>query len=140
VVFKSLGRPQPNAAWVRRAFVDENVQYAVLALYWWISTPINRMFPLPPFAVYADELVAILPFATFSLFHCLTFLRTNIIPKFVPPQPPTQPGQPRPAPQGLEAYSRFVQVWVKNNYDTAMKFVAYAEVLILARVTVGALT
>lgn len=41
VVFKSLGRPQPNAAWVRRAFVDENVQYAVLALYWWISKPIN---------------------------------------------------------------------------------------------------
>jgi hypothetical protein len=42
VVKKSLGQPQLNAAWVQRAFVDENVQYAVLALYWWISTPINR--------------------------------------------------------------------------------------------------
>lgn len=93
-----------------------------------------------PQLVVTDKLVAILPFATFSLFHCLTFLRTNIIPKFVPPQQPTQPGQQRPAPQGLEAYSRMVQVWVKNNYDTAMKFVAYAEILILARVTIGALT
>jgi hypothetical protein len=33
-VFKSLGRPQTNMAYLRRAFVDENVQYAVLALYW----------------------------------------------------------------------------------------------------------
>ncbi|KAI9635146.1 putative endoplasmic reticulum protein [Dioszegia hungarica] len=125
VVFKSLGRPQPNAAWVRRAFVDENVQYAVLALYWWISKPIN---------------LSILPFATFSLFHCLTFLRTNVIPKFVPPSQAPQAGQQRPAPQGLEAVSRRIQVWVKNNYDGAMRFVAYTELAILARVTVGALT
>jgi len=26
--------------------------------------------------------VTILPFATFSLFHCATFLRTNVLPKF----------------------------------------------------------
>lgn len=35
---------------------------------------------------------------------------------------------------------RTIQVWVKKNYDTAMRFVAFAELAILARVTVGALT
>lgn len=33
VVVKSLGRPT-SAAWLRRAFVDENAQYALLAFYW----------------------------------------------------------------------------------------------------------
>lgn len=28
--------------------------------------------------------VSIIPFATFSLFHSLTFVRTNILPKFIP--------------------------------------------------------
>jgi hypothetical protein len=84
--------------------------------------------------------VAILPFATFSLFHCLTFLRTNVIPAFVPKSRTVEPGQPRPAPHALENVSRIVQTWVKKNYDSAMKFVAYAELLILARVVVGAVT
>jgi hypothetical protein len=35
---------------------------------------------------------------------------------------------------------RQIQLWVKSNYDKAMNFVAYAELLILARVTLGALT
>ncbi|CAD6573805.1 MAG: Rho GTPase protein rac1 [Tremellales sp. Tagirdzhanova-0007] len=128
VVFKSLGRPALNQAYLKRAFVDENVQYAILALYWWISKPIN---------------ITIIPFATFSLFHALTFLRTNIIPKLVPP--PTAPtaqaaGQPRPPPAALDTASRTIQMWVKGNYDGAMRFVAYAELAIFARVVVGALT
>ncbi|EIW72605.1 endoplasmic reticulum protein [Tremella mesenterica] len=125
VVLKTLGKPQLTQPWIRRAFVDENVQYAVLALYWWISKPIN---------------ISVLPFATFSTFHCLTFLRTNIIPKFVPAPPPAQAGQPRPPPALLEATGRKIQIWVKSNYDRAMRFVAYAELAILARVIVGALT
>lgn len=127
VVFKSLGRPALNQAYLRRAFVDENVQYAVLALYWCISKPIN---------------ITIIPFATFSLFHTLTFLRTNIIPKLVP-APPAQsgtPGQPRPPPAALDNVSRSIQMWVKGNYDGAMRFVAYAELAIFARVVVTALT
>ena len=32
----------------------------------------------------ADILVSVLPFATFSLFHCLTFLRQNVLPRFAP--------------------------------------------------------
>lgn len=46
VVIKSLGMPSLDQAWIRRAFVDENVQYMFLAFYWWISKPVNRERPL----------------------------------------------------------------------------------------------
>lgn len=109
----------------------------------------------------ADGPVSIIPFATFSLFHSLTFLRTNILPKFIPsvstlitfssrqlmtsrrPPPQAQPGQPapqRPPPAMLEKLSRAIHLWVKGNYDTAMRFVAYAEMAILARSVLGAIT
>lgn len=55
---------------------------------------------------------------------------------------PRQPGATgeRPPPQGIELVMRKIQLWVKNNYEQAMRFVAYAEIFILARVTLGALT
>ncbi|KAL7423821.1 Transmembrane nucleoporin [Cryptotrichosporon argae] len=125
VILKSLGRPS-GGAWLRRAFVDENAQYGLLALYWFISKPIN---------------ITILPFATFSLFHCATFFRTNILPKFIPKPPAGAPaGQARPPPGWADNLSRQIQLWVKGNYDKAMNFVAYAELLVLARVALGALT
>lgn len=92
VVLKSLGKPR-GVNWLRRAFVDENFQYGLLALYWLISKPINsesgehacassvRARSTTPHKADPDT-VTILPFATFSLFHCATFLRTNILPKF----------------------------------------------------------
>lgn len=43
VVLKSLGKPR-GVNWLRRAFVDENFQYGLLALYWLISKPINSEF------------------------------------------------------------------------------------------------
>ena len=123
VVGKSLGRPN-GVPWLRRAFVDENAQYGLLAFYWLISKPIN---------------VTILPFATFSIFHCATFLRTNVLPKFYSkPVPGAAAGQ-RPPPNWAENLGRQIQLWVKGNYDKAMNFVAHAELLILARVTIGAL-
>ncbi|ORX34290.1 hypothetical protein BD324DRAFT_177934 [Kockovaella imperatae] len=124
VVLKSLGRPSPDAAWLRRAFVDENVQYMILALFWWISKPIS---------------ITILPYATFSLFHCLTFLRTNVLPKIAPP-PAAAQGQARPPPNAVQGLSQRIQVWVKANYDTAMRFVAYAELAIFARIIFGVVT
>jgi len=33
-----------------------------------------------------------------------------------------------------------IQMWVKGNYDGAMRFVAYAELAIFARTAVGAVT
>jgi hypothetical protein len=45
VILKSLGMPRLDVQWAQRAFVDENVQYALLAFYWWISTPVNSESP-----------------------------------------------------------------------------------------------
>ncbi|KAI0034923.1 hypothetical protein K488DRAFT_83526 [Vararia minispora EC-137] len=117
---KSLGNPQPSAAWVRRALADENTQYFLLAFLWWSSRPIA---------------VVLVPFMIFSLFHALTFTRTTIMPQFLPPGPPATEGGP-PTPHPL---AKRLQVWVKANYDNAMRVVAYAEVAILLRVALGAL-
>ncbi|KAA1468579.1 hypothetical protein DENSPDRAFT_833927 [Dentipellis sp. KUC8613] len=118
---KSLGSPQPNTAWVRRALADENVQYFILAFFWWTSKPVA---------------ISLLPYTIFSLFHALTFTRTTLMPQFLPQGPPTTPnGPPQPHP-----IAKKLQVWVKANYDYAMRVVAYTEILILARVILGALT
>jgi len=117
---KSLGAPVPNATYIKKAILDENVQYFLLALFWWYSGPVA---------------VTLVPFAIFSLFHALTFTRTTLMPQFLPPGPPTTAGgSPTPPP-----ISKKLQVWVKSNYDTAMKVVAYSELFIMLRVTVGVL-
>ncbi|KAI0735412.1 hypothetical protein C8Q76DRAFT_281765 [Earliella scabrosa] len=118
---KSLGVPQPNAAWIRRALLDENVQYFLLAFFWWSSRPVT---------------LALLPYAIFSLFHALTFTRTTLMPQFLPPGPPPQQGA-APTPHPL---AKKLQVWVKANYDNAMRAVAFTEIAIMIRVVLGALT
>ncbi|KAH9947658.1 hypothetical protein B0H21DRAFT_315140 [Amylocystis lapponica] len=118
---KSLGAPEPNPTWVRKALVDENVQYLLLALFWWTSKPIA---------------LSLVPYAIFSLFHALTFTRTTLMPQLLPQGPPTTAGgAPTPHP-----FAKKLQAWVKANYDTAMRAVAFTELLIMLRVTVGALT
>ncbi|KAG6911762.1 hypothetical protein DXG01_000008 [Tephrocybe rancida] len=113
--------PQPNAAYFRRAILDENVQYFLLAFFWWSSKPIA---------------IVLLPYTIFSLFHALTFTRTTLMPQFLPPGPPTSAnGAPQPHP-----LAKKLQAWVKANYDTAMRVVAYAELVILVRVVLGAVT
>ncbi|KAG6902804.1 hypothetical protein C0995_011291 [Termitomyces sp. Mi166 len=118
---KSLGTPQPNIAYIRRAMLDENVQYFILAFFWWSSKPIA---------------IALLPYTIFSLFHALTFTRTTLMPQFLPPGPPSSSnGAPQPHP-----IAKKLQVWVKANYDTAMRVVAFTELVILVRVVLGAVT
>ncbi|KAI6136903.1 hypothetical protein F5141DRAFT_1077392 [Pisolithus sp. B1] len=112
--------PQPTGAYVKKALMDENVQYLFLAFFWWSSKPV----PL-----------ALVPFFIFSLFHALTFTRTTLMPRFLPPGPPATAGGP-PQPHPL---AKRLQSWVKANYDKAMRVVAYAELVILVRVLFGAL-
>jgi len=120
VCYKSLGPPQPNGAYIKKASVDENVQYLLLAFFWWSSKPVP---------------VALFPFFIFSLFHALTFTRTSLMPRFLPPAPPaTAGGSPQPHP-----LARRLQTWVKNNYDSAMRIVAYSELVIFVRVLFGAI-
>ncbi|GAA5885966.1 hypothetical protein JCM16303_003045 [Sporobolomyces ruberrimus] len=132
VVYKSLGAPQPNRAYVQRALLDENVQYLLLALYWFLTKPIA---------------LTLLPFATFSLFHTLTFLRTSVLPK-VPAAPSSSSKNSSSSSAAAQAptsagarLSKTIQTWVKANYETAMLFVAYIEVgLVFGRILLGAIT
>jgi len=119
VCFKALGTPQLNGGFVRKALTDENVQYLLLALLWWSSKPVT---------------IALAPFAIFSLFHALTFSRTTILPLVFPPTPAPagSSAPPQPSP-----YAKRIQSWVRANYDTAMKVVAYTELTIMARLIVG---
>jgi len=118
---KSLGNPQPNMAYLRRAMLDENVQYFLLAFFWWSSKPVT---------------ITLVPYMIFSLFHALTFTRTTLMVQFLQPSPPaTAGGAPQPPPLAKKLHA-----WVKANYDTAMKFVALVELIIFVRVLLGALT
>jgi hypothetical protein len=121
VCHKSLGTPSPNPAYFKKALADENFQYFLLAFFWFTGKPVT---------------MSLIPFAIFSLFHALTFTRTTLMPQFLPPTPPAQAGG-NPTPHPL---ARKLQIWVKANYDKAMKAVAYAELAILVRVILGALT
>ncbi|OCB85258.1 hypothetical protein A7U60_g7885 [Sanghuangporus baumii] len=103
-----------------KSFANQNVQYFLLALFWWMSKPIP---------------VSLIPFATFSLFHVLTFVRSNILPHFFPPTPAATAGQP----PTQHPFLKKLQGWIKANYDPAMRIVAYTELLILVRVIFGAL-
>jgi hypothetical protein len=118
---KSLGNPQLNIAYLRRAMLDENVQYFLLAFFWWSSKPVA---------------VTLIPYMIFSLFHALTFTRTTLMVQFLKPAPPATPGGPLQPPP----LAKKLHAWVKANYDTAMKFVAHIELFIFFRVLVGALT
>ncbi|KAM0749625.1 hypothetical protein T439DRAFT_326505 [Meredithblackwellia eburnea MCA 4105] len=128
VVYKSLGTPQFNKAYLQRALLDENVQYLLLAAYWFFQKPIY---------------VTLIPFATFSLFHTLTFVRTTLLPK-PPSTPQAAPGQPKPqsSPPSFQTnLSKGIQTWVKAHYEQAMLFVSYVEVvLVFGRVLLGAIT
>jgi len=118
---KSLGTPQPNAAFVRRALLDENVQYFLLAFFWWSSKPI---------------VFALFPYMIFSLFHVLTFIRTGLMTQFLPPGPPATAGGP-PTPHPI---AKKLQVWTKANFEPAMRVVAYIELVLFVRVLIGAIT
>ncbi|KAI0082247.1 DEAD-domain-containing protein [Panus rudis PR-1116 ss-1] len=120
VCHKSLGIPSPNSTWLRKAITDENVQYFALAFFWWSSKPVA---------------IALLPYAIFSLFHALTFTRTTLLPQLLPPGPPaTAGGAPTPNP-----IAKKIQLFVKSNYNPAMRAVSFIELAIFARVILGAL-
>lgn len=86
--------------------------------------------------------VTLVPYVTFSLFHVLTFFRTTVIPMAFPSAAPAPAGKTETAASQTAPAkaSKFVQTWVKKNYDPAMRFVAYSEVFIFARILLGAVT
>lgn len=129
VVYKSSvapsSRPALTKASVSRVVLDENVQYLALSAYWlW-----HRARPIP---------ITLLPFVVFSLFHVLTFIRTTLIPLLFPPPTSPAPTAGTSAPTFTKKVQSGIQTWVKANYDLAMRVVAYAEVVILLRLLLGA--
>jgi len=124
VCYKSLGTPQFNKGYFQRAMMDENAQYFLLALFWLFTKPVS---------------VAVLPYAIFSLFHALTFTRTNILPRLVQPPVPQAAGANGQPQANQSPVAKKIHVWVKNNYEPAMSMVARIELFILGRTVLGAL-
>jgi len=123
VVYKSFGVPEFSIDFIQRLFMDENVQYFIIAFYWWVTTLVW---------------LTLLPFATFSAFHTLGYLRTNIIPTFFPNPAPNSTG---PAPGLATSLSNMIKTWTDTNYGPAMQSVSYIEVIgIMSWLILGVLT
>ncbi|CAO3609927.1 unnamed protein product [Cunninghamella blakesleeana] len=115
--------PKLDPAYRQRLVVDENVQYFILALYWFFSKPVE---------------VTLIPFATFSLFHALGYIRSNIIPT-VFPTPRVPAGTNVPATWQAKTQQR-IKAWTDKNYSAAMRFVATVEInVIMPRLILGLL-
>ncbi|GAA5804498.1 hypothetical protein EDC94DRAFT_624434 [Helicostylum pulchrum] len=117
VIYKSHGRPQPNAEYARKLVMDENAQYLLLAFFWFFSSPIT---------------VTLIPFFTFSAFHALGYVRTNIIPN-VFPRTAAAAGTTGDAPIAWQSKTQQqIKTWTDKYYGVAMRFVAQSEVTIIA--------
>lgn len=88
--------------------------------------------------------LALLPFAVYSVFHVLTYTRTNLLPTFAPaksgatPQSPTSPGGARPTSSSPLANT--IGKFVKDYYDISMMLVAGLEIALWGRVFLSAMT
>ncbi|CEG72222.1 hypothetical protein RMATCC62417_07813 [Rhizopus microsporus] len=89
---------------------DENVHYFVIAFYWYSAPPIA---------------VTLIPFVIFSIFHMLTYTRTNIIPLFIPKKKNTQ---------GLfiEKIDHQIKLFTERQHNTAIKLAAYIEIIVIS--------
>ncbi|KAL1624306.1 Transmembrane nucleoporin [Neofusicoccum ribis] len=99
---------------------DENVQYLIMALIW-----LSNSLQIP---------LALCPFAVYSVFHVLTYTRTNLLP-VLQPQPPAAEG----AKPNQSALSNTIGRFVKEYYDTSMTLVAVLEIALWFRVLGSAL-
>ncbi|CAI2187709.1 15699_t:CDS:2, partial [Funneliformis geosporum] len=114
VIYKSYGTPRLNWEYFYKINKDENIFYLMLAFMWFMSTPV---------------FVTLIPYATFSLFHFITYFRTNILQTFFPPPHPS--GPPGAQNEWVNRTSKYIQAWVHNNYDQAMKIVSFVEVVVI---------
>ncbi|KAG0034566.1 hypothetical protein BGZ81_004110 [Podila clonocystis] len=123
VVYKSFPNIQFTAAFAQTLFAEENVQYLLMAVFWWRSTPM---------------LAPLIPYVIFAFFNSLNYTRTNIIPTFFP-APPT--GTTDATYAQVAAISRKIQVWTETNHAKAMAFVSYVEVIgVMGSLVLGAIT
>ncbi|KAG0230603.1 hypothetical protein BGX31_005790 [Mortierella sp. GBA43] len=123
VVYKSFPNVQFTLEFARRVFSEENVQYFLMAIFWWRSTPM---------------LAPLVPYAVFAFFNSLNFMRGNLIPVLVP-EPPA--GTTDALYAKIQELSQSLQVWTQVNHTGAMAFVAYIEVVgVMGSLIFGAIT
>ncbi|CDS13822.1 hypothetical protein LRAMOSA05996 [Lichtheimia ramosa] len=116
VVSKTHKSIKLNAVYLQRLVMDENVQYMLLALCWFFVNPVT---------------VTLLPFATFSLFHSLGYVRNKILPTVYPSECKEITSWQFKIRQGI-------QMWTEKNYTSAMQFVAQTEVVaVMGRLLLG---
>ncbi|KAL1919001.1 uncharacterized protein VTP21DRAFT_2382 [Calcarisporiella thermophila] len=129
VVYHSYKVPQFNLSFARRFLADENVQYLFLAFYWYSTSPI---------------FVTLIPFATFSVFHTLGYIRSNVLPTFFPSLISNRTSAGPNTAQTANFPSWLVQAikqLTDKHYAPAMRFVAVVEVcLIMGTLILGAIT
>ncbi|GAB5589802.1 Transmembrane nucleoporin [Umbelopsis nana] len=128
VVYKSLGIPRANAAYLQKLMLDENFQYFMLAFYWYCNKPIA---------------VTLVPFATYSVFHASSYVRSNVIPTLFPvPTAESNGGASQPVNNAWQTkVQRNIKAWTDMRYGMAMKFVAQVEVVgLMGRLILGAIT
>jgi hypothetical protein len=92
-----------------------------MALVWLFS----RQIPL-----------AVLPFAVYSVFHVLTYVRSNLLPTIQPPAASSASPGAKPKPS---AASETIGNFVKEYYDGSMTLVAILEIFLWFRVLGSAL-
>ncbi|PWA00537.1 hypothetical protein BB558_003438 [Smittium angustum] len=130
-IYKTYGPPQFSLPFLQRLIVDENVQYVILAIYFYTQSPI---------------FVSLIPYFIFSFFHASSYLRLTIIP-LVFPQVTSELEKARAAgqtsvPLSLPSkVSQFLGTSIGNYYSTALKIVSTWEIAaIMPWLTLTALT
>lgn len=103
---------------------------SVISLVWLFS----RQVPL-----------ALLPFTVYSVFHVLTYTRTNLVPTVFPPKggadtaAPGSPTSPKVA-SNQNALAATIGKFVKDFYEPSMMLVAALEIALWFRLLLSALT
>ncbi|KAF9361061.1 hypothetical protein BGX26_006149 [Mortierella sp. AD094] len=112
-----------EAQFLQSMLVEENVQYFLMAIFFWRSTPM---------------IAPLIPYAVFAFFNALNYTRTNLIPAIFPTPPA---GSAEAKASQIADISRKIQVWTETNHAAAMAFVAYVEVLgVMGSLVLGAIT
>jgi hypothetical protein len=83
---------------------------------------------------YYQYVLALAPYAVYSVFHVLTYTRGILLPT-ISPAPPAAAGQ-KPAPSAL---SETIAKFVREYYDTSMSLVAGLELALWFRLFLSAL-
>lgn len=92
--------------------MDENVHYLLLACLWFFTKPLY---------------MALFPYAIFSIFHMLSYLRSTIFPAIFP-TPATKDSSVGKAPATITRMSKWIGTWNRQNFEPAMQLVAQIEV------------